>query len=185
MRHRSKLAILSLLFIPTPGRADQELANQAYIAVAGSGTCYAKSVPKHLRGQEGQTRIYLVEKGEDLLLETHDWFSKGIYLSCHVQGAEGPAGVSVVRLGHWPEGKTATEADLAVAFYFRGRLVAEYSTLDLAGHRDNVEATISHYSVIKSISGYSYLANEKMVFKLGLIDGRELAFDPTTGRIVK
>jgi hypothetical protein len=73
---------------------------------------------------------------------------------------------------------------MALAFYYGGRLVREYSTLDIAGTPDSVEASESHYRVIDRVEGYRWKENNFYTFEVVGADGRQLVFDPTTGEIL-
>jgi hypothetical protein len=73
---------------------------------------------------------------------------------------------------------------MAIAFYFRGQLVKQYSTLDLAGSPDNVSMSKSHYSVVRRVDGYRQQESNFSTFEILTNDGRLLAFDPTTGAIL-
>jgi hypothetical protein len=164
--------------------ADDEASNVPIVKTDQWGRCYAKSVPNELYGTKGTTRVYSVQAGEDLLLHPFDWFSKEIYLQCNVGRPNEQVGTSVVRFGPWAPGYRAAAGHLAIAFYFRGQLVKQYSTLDIAGSPDNVAFSKSHYRVIRRVDGYRQRDSNFATFEVLTNDGRILAFDPTTGAIL-
>ena len=164
--------------------ADQEASNAPHIAASEHGRCYVKSIPDELYAQKGRSHVYRVEHDEDVLLHSFDWFSHQIYVACNVSPPEGPVGISVVRFGRWSRGRKAKASHLALAFYFDGKLVRDYSTLDLAGSPSNVQPSVSHYVVVESVDGYEWVTGNEHVFVVRTIDGRRLAFDPATGALV-
>jgi hypothetical protein len=160
---------------------DDEASNVPHVAVSSFGRCYAKSVPDSLYGQSGRTAVYYVRAATDSLLSSYSWFSQRIFLECNVASGDGPVGLSVVRMGPWARGSVASKGDLALAMYRGGRLLRSYSTLDLAGRPDNVQASVSHYLVIDSVIGYRNTSSNQYRFEVRTVDGRRLAFDPATG----
>jgi hypothetical protein len=179
-------AILLIVSVGAPtANADDEARNVPHVQAGTYGRCYAKSVPEEPWGQRGVTRLYRVAEGEDVLIATFPWYSQELRLQCNISGPGGP-GASLVRFGPWARGHEASANHLALAFYFDGALLARYSTLDLAGRPDNIEASVSHYQVIAKIAGYRPLGPEApstYVFDIETVDGRRLSFDPTTGKL--
>ena len=97
---------------------------------------------------------------------------------------------SVVRFGRWNTGREANTNDLALEFYYDGRLLKSYSTLDIAGKPDNVSASVSHYEWSPAIRGYGYIVSASSNyliygFTLKTKDGRTLCFDVKTGELVR
>lgn len=168
-----------------PAAADQEAGNIPHVRAGTHGRCYAKSVPEEYWGQRGVTRLYRVAEGADVLIASFPWYSQELRLHCNIS-RNGRLGASLVRFGPWARGHRASADDLALAFYFDGELLARYSTLDIAGRPDNVEASVSHYVVIAKVGGYRRLgpgAPNAYAFDIETTDGRTLSFDPTTGRL--
>jgi hypothetical protein len=170
--------------------ADSEGPNSIYVVAsvtdgtAYRGDRYAKSVPAQSRGTDGRTHIYIAREGADQLEHTYDWYSPTVFL------AGTSKGTSVVRFGPWNKGHEANASDLAVAFYFDGKPLREYSTLDVAGKPGNVEASVSHYQWAKKIHGYCWLKSKqartlRFGFAIVTTDDRVLAFDITTGNVLK
>lgn len=161
--------------------ADEEAGNLPHVQSDSWGRCYAKSVPSDTYGEAGTTRVYEVTAAEDRLLASYGWFSQQIFLQCNMSN-NGDSGVSVVQIGPWPRGHAASADHLALAFYFNDRLLKRYSTLDIAGRPDNVQSSVSHYTVIERIDGYRWIDGDRYAFDLRTSDGRTLSFDPTTGQ---
>jgi hypothetical protein len=159
--------------------ADDEASNIVYVKTSEYGRSYAKCIPAEHYGTKGETRIYLVLAGNDQLESTYPWYSVEIFLQ------EISGGISVVRTGRSLRGQDANRDDLAIGFYFLGKTLKEYSTLDIAGTPRNVGRSISHYDVFKSIDGYRYIGDNKFAFDIVTKDGRTISFDPITGEILK
>jgi hypothetical protein len=161
--------------------ADEEASNVAHVVASQYGRCYARSVPTAPYEQEGSTRVYVVEPSRDRLVYSFNWFSQSLYLECNVSAPGQPVAIAVVRLGPWQRGHQASATDLAVAFYWGGKLVKQYSTLDIAGSPDNVSASVSHYQVLDKIEGLKWQGGNQYSFEVVTTDGRRLAFDVATG----
>lgn len=145
-----------LLAMPIVGSTDDEASNVPHVVASRHGKCYAKSLPAEDHGEKGLTKVFWVEKGDDKLVHTFDWYSRQIHLECNVSAPGKPTAISVVRFGPWARGQYANDKDLAVAFYWGGELVARYSTLDIAGWAGNVDASISHYMIFHEIEGFRW-----------------------------
>jgi hypothetical protein len=100
---------------------------------------------------------------------------------CNVGRPNEQVGTSVVQFGPWARGSRANANDLALAFYFGGKLARRYSTLDIAGSPDHVSSSVSHYTVISRVEGYKWRGSNFYAFEVVTVDGRTLSFDPTTG----
>jgi hypothetical protein len=173
-----------------PSHADTYSENWVFVAAAttdgttGQGDRYAKCIPAEFFGTNGVTKIYRVGKDQDVLEHTYPWYTTVIHLS----GASEKT--SVVRFGPWNSGHRANTNDLALAFYYDGRLLKSYSTLDIAGKPDNVGFSVSHYSWSGAIRGYGYINSPSSDhhiygFMLKTHDGRTLCFDVKTGEIIR
>ena len=173
-------ATVAIAALSAPASADEEAANVPYVAVDQYGRCYAKSVPAESYGSAGTTKVYIVDAGEDRLVDTYPWYSSRMHLQCLTRLAEGRYGVSVVQFGPWARGRQASPGQLAIAFHAGGRLLRRYSTLDIAGSPDNVSASVSHYTVLREVEGFVTEAATS-VFRVTTVDGRRLTFDPATG----
>jgi hypothetical protein len=71
----------------------------------------------------------------------------------------------------------------AIGFYLNGKVLKEYSTLDIAGSPENVSWSESHYRVFRKILGYRFTDQDSWDFDVEVIDGTKLIFDTRTGII--
>jgi hypothetical protein len=172
------------LALGATARSDDEASNTPHVVASQYGKCYAKSINAEPYGSKGKTYVYAVTADEDKLTESFDWFAGSMYVECNV-GKEGQlTATSVVRLGPWARGHQASAEHLAIAFYFDGKLVKQYSTLDIAGSPTSVAASVSHYSVFERIEGYRWRQSNFYSFEVVTSTGKHIAFDPTTGSII-
>jgi len=167
-----------------PALGDDEASNVATVRASEYGQCFAKSVPDELYGTAGTTTVFLVGKERDVPVHSYDWFSQRIFIECNVSDSKTPTGVSVIRLGPWARGHLARADQLAIGFYFKGRMLKEYSTLDIAGSPENVSGSVSHYTVIEKILGYRRLGGNRAFFDVETVDGQTISFDAARGEIV-
>ena len=175
------IMIQCMAIFPGPAQADKEGANFPLVTAGEPfGNCYARSVPHDTYLQKGVTQVYEVTAGsEDQLLFTFDWYSQRVFLFCNTTSYK-PDKLMLVRLGKWARGSKASADELAIELYYGGKLVGSYSTLDIAGSSDRVEASASHYRVIDKVVGFDY----GDYFKITTIDGRVLTFDTRTGQLI-
>ena len=171
-------------------RADQESPNWTFVTSSTTdgttwhGDRYAKCIPAGSSGTNGITKIYHVGKDQDVLEHAYNWYATQVYLS----GASEKT--SVVRFGPWSQGHQANTNDLALAFYYDGRLLKSYSTLEIAGPPNNVSDSVSHYTWCKGIGGYGWIvsASSRYLiygFTLKTENGRTLCFNVKTGELVR
>ena len=177
---------LSLVFLlaPTTSLADSPRPNEPVVAAGDDGTCYAKSVQAEIIGQRSTTTIYNVRASKNIPVSMYSWYSPRIYLSCSAW-RNGRSETTVVRLGPWADGHRANKADLAVAFYLNGKLLKQYSTLDIAGTPSNVSGSVSHYSVFSSVDGFQWQDDGKLDFVANRVDGTRMRFASDTGQLVR
>jgi hypothetical protein len=176
-------AVLILLLAPITALPDQPRPNAPIVAAGDDGTCYAKSIPSDVIGQQGRTTIYRVGPTEDEAVASYDWYSLQIHLDCNPRGA-GYTSTTVVRMGPWALGRRANADDLALAFYAKGTLLKQYSTLDIAGNPRNVSASVSHYWVFSSVEGFQWNGN-KQEFVATRSDGSRVRFSSETGERIE
>jgi hypothetical protein len=191
MKTRSVGVLLGVMLLGLVAtKADTESPNWTFVAAATTdgttwhGDRYAKCIPTGMRGTDGVTKIYRVEKDKDVLEHAYDWYAIHVYIS----GASEKT--SVVRFGPWSQGHQASSNDLALAFYYDGRLLKSYSTLDIVGRPDNVSSSISHYGWCQRIGGYDWIVSASSPtliwgFTLKTQDGRTLCFSVKTGELVR
>ena len=157
--------------------ADSEVSPRVHVKSSEDGRHYAKSVPEGYDQTKGKTYIYEVGESEDKLLYTYDWFASQIYL----------LNDSVVRLGPWARGSKASHDDLSIGFYSRGQTLKEYSTLDIVNmeykNPDNIQLSISHYTVFKEILGYQWSGAIRYYFDVKTHEDVILSFNIETGKL--
>lgn len=158
--------------------ADEEIANFVYVKASESGRSYARGIPADSFGSKGETRVYSVGKDGDTLDAVYPWYSQGVYL-------HETSGIAIVRMGPWARGNKASRDDLAIGFYLNGKLLKEYSTLDIAGSEEKVTRSKSHYKVFKEAVGFRWFDRNTDVFECETVDDKKLLFDLRTGEIQK
>jgi hypothetical protein len=179
LHHDATWLLLLLIGFTLPASADEERANYPrVVADPNGGMCYAKSVPKTNRGQEGSTAVYTVKNAGDELTHTLPWYSQETFIRCGLGPKWAPV---VVQMGPWNTGHHASADHLALAFQYDGKLVKGYSTLEIAGAINNVKTSKSHYTVIRHVVGFTNDYPDSR-FIVETEDGRRLAFDPATGK---
>ncbi len=150
------------------------------------GTFMFRMTPKDYatEGSEpyGQAfRVGRTAAEDELLWEVRGWYAFSTFLSMD--------GRYLVRLGNWPSGHEPEEADLAVAFYEDGRLLAEHSTLDVIRDVSKVQPSVSHYGFLDAeerpglvpLSRHDYKTSG---FTLTSVDRVRWTFDIRTGEVV-
>jgi hypothetical protein len=192
MPRRATLALVFAFFASAPSTAACDAEGTATIYVQSSttdgstarGDRYAKCFPGDGRDSKPRTLIYKVGPDADELEDAYDWYSEAVYL------AGTSKGTLVARVTTRFSGREANKGDQGVAFYFRGRLLKEYSTLDLVTTGPSVnEVGASHYRWCGRVIGYRWLASAKSrVLKFGFVletvNGRRLCFDARTGKLM-
>ena len=180
-------ALLSVLAVApsavvgdTEGRAQVYVQSSATDGTAYRGDRYAKCIPSDERGTTGRTLIYKVKAGADELEDAYDWYSWEVYLAGTNQGT------LVVRVSSGFRGSGPQKEDLAVAFYAHGKVLREYSAVDVAGGPEGVRVSTSHYAWCRRVIGFRWLTSPRAkVLRFGFavetVDGRLLCFDPRTG----
>ena len=108
-------------------QADTEAPNSTFVTASTAdgttshGDRYAKCIPSETSGGNGVTKIYRVGNDKDVLDHTYNWYSLQVYLSGASEKTSG------VRFGPWSAGHQVNTNDLALAFYYDGRLLKSYS----------------------------------------------------------
>lgn len=174
------LLFLIIGFAPAVA-ADSERMPFPHVKSSPAGDAYAKSVPEGFDRMKGKTYVYRVGNPEDELLYTYDWFASDVY----------PMGGHLVRLGPWARGQEASEDDLAIGFYLDGKMLREYSTLDIVNmaydEATNISRSFSHYTVFKEVIGYQLLSmavvNVKYTFDIKTHEDKLLSFNISTGTL--
>jgi hypothetical protein len=159
-------------------RADDEASQVAYVKAAPFGRCYFKMVPDpkaRYDRKRGTGYAYQVnEKGADkLLYKTTGWYARRVALTAW--------GRYLVRLGNWPRGRAPSSKHLGIAFYDRGKLIKRYSTKQLIKDISKVQPSVSHYTFLKKVVGFS--KRKRWLFAIVTVDGKRWTFDVRTGRV--
>ena len=110
---------------------------------------------------------------DEALWSVEGWYAYEVFLAND--------GEHLIRLGNWPQGQEPEQADLAVAFYRKDRLLASYSTADVILDPSKVMPRVSHYMYLDERPEFDRRA---MRLELVSVDRVEWIFDVTTGAIV-
>lgn len=173
---RKLLITFIFLFVSFSASCDQEAGNLPIVKSSEYGRYYAKSVPDENYGSKGKTFFYVVDKDQDKLACTFDWFSNQMFILDN--------GGVVVRLGPWARGHKASSDHLAIAFYKDCKELRSYSTLDIAGTEDNVSSSVSHYQIFEKIFEFRWIDSNDFAFDVNTFDGKAISFDASTGNIL-
>ncbi len=168
--------VVSMAVTPVAVHGDEERAREPVVFASSDGRCYARSVALDGDRDTGHTSVYWAKDSEGTAVDHYPWYAWSMHLHC---GYDGSA-IYIVRRGHWPRGRTASSNHLALGFYAAGEVIAEHSTLDIAGEAENVRPSVSHYRVFDSIEGIRWCQN-RVLFLATAVDGRRLQFEPAIG----
>jgi len=174
-------------------QADSESTPIAQVMTSESGTAFFKMVPGDFwLPKDRQTGVqphgiaYQVNQEGRVseLWRVEGWYAWKVYLS--------DDGRFMVRMGPWSCGGYARKEDLAVAFYDNGKLLREYSTLELLKDPSRVVRSVSHYEWMVD-GGRSWrnpdlepdLHEYDKTFSLATCDGWKYTFSLETGAITK
>lgn len=173
----SLFALMALLLLAGAALADQEASNRPIVRSSEYGAYYAKSVPLEEYGPDGVTRVYHVGAEEDTFLYEYPWYASDLYLGGIGDG-------TLVRFGPWARGREPREDHLAIGFYRDGKVVREYSTLDIADLGSGVSESVSHYEVFGERLGFAW-SNDDVFFEVMGVDGTLLRFDLADGELAE
>ena len=178
MKYRYCIWLFVLALCAPYGRArgDDYASNTVYIKSGPYGGYYAKAIPDEHYGSKGVTKIYVVGKEEDKLIETYPWYSQDIDLEHTLWG------MSVVRIGTCRMAQEVSRDDLAIGLYLAGKTLREYSTLDVALAVDDSGAR-SRYCRYPKILGYRSIGSNEYVLDVET-GGKTLSFDTKTGELL-
>lgn len=176
---KTLLAIIILLLTFSPlAHADEEASNRPIVRSGQHGAVYAKSVPHDNYGQAGKTSVFAVGQDNDTLLCTYDWYANEMYL-----GGTGDA--TLIRFGPWHRGQKPQADHLAIGIYRNGKVIKEYSTLDLQKLGSGLSQSVSHYQVFAQKLGFRWLKGNDFVYEVKGVNNTLFTFDLNTGHIVK
>ena len=146
-----------------------EAGNRPYVQSGPDGVFYARCVPDAVTGSAGRTRVYSVGRDKDDLLETYDWYARGVTL-----GWSPTAGKVAVM---------ARRNGAELSFYLGGKLLASYTADDLGKlgvevtKRQNPGGPVFRVVGCEQVPGtndYDFVIESK---------GKRLAFDILTGKL--
>ena len=81
----------------------------------------------------GGTRVYRIGPEKYQLLHSYGWYSPGLAIRCGGYGPRGRASFSLVRMGRgWKSELGEKSTAVTLAFYLGGKVLAEYSRIDIA-----------------------------------------------------
>lgn len=172
--------------------ARDRMANFSYVISDETGRFYARCMPAKVSGSKGITKIFRVERDEDVLIDTYNWFNEErLMLKGNSRGE-----IAVMRLWQGIESEEAKESDKQVefGFYINGRFLKSYSTKDILelgndpsnpnqnllvfgrGRNPNV-----NYEVLKPECGW--LNYNDCFFVIKFPNGKKIRFDVNTGEV--
>lgn len=167
-----------LLLLGSIADADDEAANRPVVRSSQYGALYAKSVPAESYGEKGKTMIFAVGRESDKLICEYDWFADEIHLG-------GAGDETLIRFGPWPRGSKPQESHLAIGIYRKGKLVKQYSTVEIEKRGGGVSESVSHYQVFGERMGFRWLTGSTFVYEVKGVSGKVFTFDLETGNILE
>lgn len=176
MKANTLFVLVLLMALGVKATADDEAANRPIVQSSEYGTSYAKSVPDDSFGQRGKTRVFAVGKIRDTLIGEYDWYASEIYIG-------GTGAGTLVRFGPWQRGREPKRSDLALGIYRDGKMIREYSTLELQKLGSGVSTSVSHYGIFQRRLGFRWLTENSYVFEVESANGRIFSFDLDTGAV--
>ena len=178
------IVLAALATMPMKSLADSPAAPRPWVATSERGDFFFKMVPPKWK-EEGDRFVVerepfgvtykISEDGEfEEVWRTEGWYTFEGYLS--------EDGRYFVRFGPWASDQE-NHADLAIAFYDRGKLLKEYQVKELIRKPDLLEDSVSHYMwrpAIQTKPNGFYGGT----FHLVMIDKTIYSFDYETGEII-
>jgi hypothetical protein len=182
MKTMLRTIVVMLAVAPIVAFADRPVPNEPVVRASEDGRLYAKSVPYDMLGQKGKTQVFRVGREGDTLLCEYDWYARRIYLG----GGRDP---TLIRFGPRHGGHKPQDEDFAIGIYRNGKVIREYSTLQMQKMGSGVLATVSFYHVLKEGLGFRLFgrvpAQRRRVYEVKGVSGKVFAFDLQTGEIVQ
>jgi hypothetical protein len=176
---RCLITMLAICMASSPCFADKEISSQAVLFSNSSGFYYVKSVPNSREDQySGTTRVYRTKSEKDELLCEYNWYASRLWL--FFDGND----LILVRLGPWHRTGTDPKKELEVGFYKNGKVIKEYTALEVALDNKNFIQSQSHYAITSRVKGL-VIGKEANYFEIHTFDGRDLRFDLSDGSILK
>jgi hypothetical protein len=177
MRSTFLFAILLILADGKSARADSPGSNFEHKTASPDGSHLIVMKPEGIYGDAGMGKVYKSGQKWGSPLWTVPWFAQEVMLS--------NTGDELVRFGPWASDMDK-HTDLAVAFYFKGKLLKQYQVRDLIKDPERLVCSVSHYtwSASKSTQPTGF-SQDGRVFHLVLCDRTAYDFDTRSGVITK
>ncbi|MBN1619957.1 hypothetical protein JW890_04485 [candidate division WOR-3 bacterium] len=172
------LTVMTFLFLSGSAFADDEASNRPVVRGSQYGLTYAKSVPDAAYGDLGKTFIYSVGWEKDELICEYNWYANEIYLG-------GPGETTVVRFGPWQRGGGPEENHFAIGFYRDGKVLRDYSTLEMKNLGSGISVSVSHYEIFGDRLGFRWTDGDNYVFEVEGVSGKLFTFDISDGELRK
>ena len=175
-----RLCGIAVLLLVSGGivHADDEAVNRPVVRSSQYGIIYAKSIPDESYGQKGKTKVFSVGRENDALTSEYDWFADEIHL-----GGAGDA--TLIRFGPWHRGRKPQDDHLAIGIYRNGKVIKEYSTVEIEKMGGGMSESVSHYQVFGERIGFRWLKGNTYVYEVKGVSGKVLTFDLDTGNIIE
>jgi hypothetical protein len=186
-------AVAVSLLLSQSSRAEESIPFP-YIVTSPYSQCFFKMIPADINREAFGAAYSLDENGNfKELWKTSGWYSYEVYLSYD--------GQYLVRMGQTSHSHEPKKQDLAVAFYKNGKLLKEYSVIDLVKDKSKIQPMDVYYAWLARSDIRNILAAAEMnniedpenklrldnqnIFHLKTIDEIIYQFDATTGEIKK
>jgi len=157
--------------------ADEEQSTYPCVSASYGGRYFFKMIPgaKDYYGHDSGSGVMCAINRDGSITEL--WRVSGWYAFQTFPSYDGDC---LVRLGNWPRGRRPLGEHLAVAFYKKGELVKQYSTIDLIKDQSKVQSSVSHYQYQDRVPGFNGYTH---TFTLVTVDLVQYDFDARTGAI--
>ncbi len=158
--------IFFVLGVCLPVSADFQLPNSIIEECSSNEKFCFTSTPDSDYGISGKTVVYNKDKKSEILytIEKYGYF----FISDDGHSL-------VVLTGH---NGSPQKDHIGISFYYDGKVIKEYSTLEIAENEDNVQRSVVGYNEVKSVE------IDGKYFLLQRIDGGWIKFDISTGAII-
>lgn len=168
--------LAGLLLSTSPARASRTTTNFAYLQSMEMGVVYARCVPEETKGTKGTTKIYRVGKDQDELMDSYNWYCKGVVLAWSpIEGK-----VAVMALGGAPTIGAVGQTELS--FYIGGKFLRSYTSQDLKAWGADVWQRGGRSAIFKVLGAEQIPGTNDYVFSIE-IKGKKLSFDILTGKL--
>lgn len=161
--------------------ASKPVSNGPYVQSGPDGVFYARCVPDAAQGSKGTTTIYRVRKDGDEVVDKYDWYARrGVVLGWSPIAGK----VAVLALGGPPA--PGSEKPSELSFHLGGKRLASYTADDLKEWRAQIAARelVGEERAMFKVVGCEQVPGTNDYRFVIEIDGKKLAFDVLTGKVV-